>query len=87
MSRATRLAARLVKIQARIAEVEAQYPYVVAARQGQDNYQRFENQDMRQVHDAYMELLDQEEFLQAEIDAENGTENTDCRGAEFRRPL
>jgi hypothetical protein len=75
MSRATRAAAELVKINARIAEIEAVYPDILASKAGGKGSNTYSNQDFRQVADEYQRLLNRADSLQELIEADAGNES------------
>lgn len=85
----TTLQARLTKVQARIAEIEAKYPgilrtksYSASTATGPSKT----NQDFKAVHEAYLQLLSEEEELSLRIDAAQSSGNTSSYVASTRRP-
>lgn len=90
MSRLSRLQVRLIKIQARIADIELKYPDIVAYKKQESSVDGAAqqvaetNQDFDGIHKAYMELLSNEESIQEQIDQIKGNESN-TSGVHFNR--
>lgn len=78
MSKLTRLAATLAKVQARIAEIEAAYPTLAKVKNYSKGFNELQMtyQDFGAIAREYRALLDQEESISEKIDALNGTETS-----------
>ena len=76
MSRLTRLASQLARIQARIAVIETAYPAIVQVKSYSKGFGEVSAtyQDFGPVAREYRELLAAEESLSQDIDALDGTE-------------
>lgn len=76
MSQLTILTARLAKVQARIADIEAAYPTLAKTKSYSQGFGEVSAtyQDFGAVASEYARLLEQETVLQGQIDAINGTE-------------
>jgi len=89
MSKLTRLSARLVKVQARIAEIEAKYDGIIDLKGYASGNQAGPGatlQDFGVVSREYRQLLAMEESLEDRIDEIQNGENTGSMVAAFRRP-
>lgn len=87
MSKLTRLAATLAKVQARIANIEASYPTLAQYKSYSKGFGELSTtyQDFGPIANEYRSLLAQEEALQEQIDALNGTESASYVAA-FSQP-
>lgn len=86
---ATVKATRLAKVEARIADIEAKYPSIMATKGYSSNNSSGPsktNQDFDKVAKEYRQLLDEQVALAIEIDQINNAGNGGSYAAVCRRP-
>ena len=86
MSKLSRLQARLVRVQARIEEIETAYPTILNSASSSDGETSFANQGFEGVARTYERLLETEETIQEQIDALSGDAGGGCSVATFQSP-
>jgi hypothetical protein len=88
MSRLTRLSARLVQVQARIAEIEASYPTLTKYKGYSKGFGELSAtyQDFGAVGREYRELLAQEDAIEDQIDNLTGTETGSAVATFYTQP-
>ena len=87
MSKLTRLATTLARVQARIADIELAYPTLAKMKSYSKGFGELSAtyQDFGAIAKEYRDLLEQEESLSEQIDVLNGTE-TGSSVASFTTP-